>query len=329
MHLIEINPTNHLDPFLNHHLYADFDPDSLIQQGPDTHWLVVDNNDHALARCSLWWQQVPAYPAQQLGMIGHFAAENSAAAQQLLQQACQQLKQQGCSMAVGPMDGNTWRRYRWISQRGNEPSFFLEPDNPDSYPFYFLENGFVVMAEYSSALNSDLTIENDRIKQFRQHAQQKGIQFRPLSMEIFEDELRRIYELSLASFQDNFLYTPISQTDFFSLYTRIKPYIQPELTWLAEQNGQLLGYLFGLSDLAQAERGQTIDTLIIKTVAVNPTQRRAGLGALLVTEIQRHAHDLGYRRAIHALMHHTNYSRHISHHCASTMRKYALYQRRL
>jgi len=329
MHLIEINSTNHLNSFLNHQLYADFDPDSLIQQSADAHWLVVDNNGHALARCSLWWQQVPTYPAQKLGVIGHFVAQNSVAAQQLLQQACQQLKQQGCAIAVGPMDGNTWRRYRWITQRGHEPPFFLEPDNPENYPLYFLENGFVVMAEYHSALNNDLTIENDRIKQFRQHAQQQGIQFRPLSLEAFEDELRRIYELSLASFQDNFLYTPISQADFFSLYARIKPYIQPELTWLAEQHGQLIGYLFGLPDLAQAQRDQTIDTLIIKTVAINRAHRRAGLGALLVTEIQRRAHDLGYRRAIHALMHRTNHSRHISHHYATIMRQYALYQRRL
>jgi len=327
MRLIAINTAKDLNPFLSHQLYADFDPDSLIQQGPDAHWLVVDNNDNALARCSLWWQQVPTYQTEHLGVIGHFAAENSAAAQSVLQQACQQLKQQGCSMAVGPMDGNTWRRYRLISQCGDEPPFFLEPNNPDSYPVYFLENGFAVMAEYSSALNSDLTIEDDRIKQFRQQTQQQGIQLRPLSMEAFEEELTDIYELSLASFQDNFLYTPIAQAEFFSLYARIKPYVRPELTLLAEQNNQLIGYLFGLPDLAQAERGQTIDTLIIKTVAVSPKHRSAGLGALLVAEAQRRAHDLGYCRAIHALMHHTNNSRQISHHCATTMRQYALYQR--
>ena len=40
-------------------------------------------------------------------------------------------------MAVGPMDGSTWRRYRFITERGAEPAFFLETYNPDVWPLNF------------------------------------------------------------------------------------------------------------------------------------------------------------------------------------------------
>ena len=36
--------------------------------------------------------------------------------------------------AVGPLDGSTWRRYRLVTERGVEPPFFMEPDNPDDWP---------------------------------------------------------------------------------------------------------------------------------------------------------------------------------------------------
>jgi hypothetical protein len=71
-----------------------------------------------------------------------------------------------------------------------------------------------------------------------------------------------------------------------------------------------------------------IDTLIIKTVAVAPAMANHGLGGLLVGLVQRRARDLGYRRAIHALMHEQNVSRHISRRYAHTIRRYALYVRR-
>jgi GNAT superfamily N-acetyltransferase len=130
-------------------------------------------------------------------------------------------------------------------------------------------------------------------------------------------------------FNRNFLYTPISEAAFLAQYMAVAPYVQPELTLMAEQGRELLGYLFGIPDLNQARRGEQIDTFIIKTVAVLPGRRSAGLGSVLVAESHRIAEQRGYRRAIHALMHASNKSRNISARYAQTMRRYTLFQRRL
>src|SRR4051812_22604108 len=63
------------------------------------------------ARCSIWWQHVPQFPNGKIGLIGHFEARDEPSARGILDSACDHLKDHGCTVAVGPMDGSTWNRY--------------------------------------------------------------------------------------------------------------------------------------------------------------------------------------------------------------------------
>jgi GNAT superfamily N-acetyltransferase len=102
------------------------------------------------------------------------------------------------------------------------------------------------------------------------------------------------------------------------------------LILIAEQASQPIGFMFALPDLLQAQRGQPIDTVILKTVAVHPDYRSFGLGSLLLDRCVEIARKLGYTRAIHALMHESNHSRKISsRYEAQIIRQYALFAREL
>ena len=87
--------------------------------------------------------------------------------------------------------------------------------------------------------------------------------------------------------------------------------------------------MFALPDLLQARRGGAIDTVILKTVAVDPAMGGMGLGGVLMDLVQRHARGMGFRRAIHALIFETNVSRKISDRSARTFRRYALFSKQL
>jgi GNAT superfamily N-acetyltransferase len=328
MKLIEYPLSEPVDRYPSTPKLPAFDPKSLAQHHVDAHYLVRDGEE-VVAHASLWWADVPLLEGERLGVIGHFAAADAASAAVLLQQLLQQLRHQGCTLAVGPMDGNTWRRYRFVTDPGHEPPFFLEPQNPAAYPGYFVQAGFQPMSQYTSARVSDLTIQDERIPQAIKRLTGGGIRSRHLDMSRFQDELRAIYRLSVRAFTRNFLYTPIAEAEFLTQYQVIAPYVQPELTLMAEQEGDLVGYLFGIPDLNQLQRGEVIDSFIVKTVAVLPGRRTAGLGSVLVAKSHRIAHEAGYRYAIHALMHESNQSRNISAHYARTMRRHTLYQQRL
>ena len=304
-------------------------PDTLARDNADAHWMVVDGDGALVARCSLWWRVTPRYPGYRLGLIGHYAASDPAAARGLLQHACGQLAAHGCTLAVGPMDGSTWQRYRLLTDRGVEPRFFLEPDNPDAWPTHFTANGFTPLAHYYSALNPNLGQCDLRMPEAARRLAAEGVSIRPMDGARFGEELQRIYTVTMASFRHNFLFSSLSEGDFVDLHHALVPYIHPELIFLAEHAGRLGGFIFGIPDVLQARRGQTIDTIIIKTLAVDPAYAGGGLGSLLAARCQESAHNVGFRRAIHALMHERNASRTISGHYAQTIRRYTLFARAL
>jgi GNAT superfamily N-acetyltransferase len=322
------------------------DARELARHAPDVHLLVLDSQQVLRARCSCWWRDTPQAGS---GVIGHYAAADDEAARVVIEAACGRLAAEGCERVIAPMDGNTWRAYRFIIERGEEPPFFLEPNHPEAWLRQFVAAGFETLATYTSALTLDLQHEDARVARAEERFATRGITIRAWNPAETERELRRIFALSRASFSGNLFYAPIEEAEFMEQYARVLPAVRPELVLLAERatqagagggtggDAELIGFLFAVPDLYQMKRGAragsdtgaAIDTIIIKTVAVAPGLAQAGLGSVLVNRVQREAHRLGYRRAIHALMHEDNVSQNISRRYAQTIRRYALLGKRL
>ena len=302
--------------------------DEVIAHAPDAS-LVVSSGDELRARCSLWWTDVPPYGAERLGVIGHYGAATEADGLTILQVAASELARQGCTYAVGPMDGNTWRRYRLVVERGTEPPYFLEPTNPDDWPAHYAAAGFTPLAHYYSAVNADLTRRDERVGAIAERLANIGVTLRPVDLADFESELQRIYSVAEISFRDAFLYTPLPAQSFAAQYQRIQPYLQPELVILAEREDQVVGFGFTIPDVLERARGAPPRTVILKTLAILPDRSYAGLGTVLTDHTHAAAAALGYERVIHALMHESNRSRKISAHTGEPLRRYALFGRSL
>jgi L-amino acid N-acyltransferase YncA len=295
----------------------------------DAHLLTLRDGD-AQARCSLWWNGLPTLEERRLGYIGHFAARSDTAASDLLDNACRRLARNGCTHAVGPLDGSTWRRYRFVTERGEEPAFFLEPDNPDEWPAYFRDAGFEPLAHYTSALDLALRQLDPRAEDIAGRMRLLDVRIRHMDPKYFDDEVNRIFEVSQVSFRKAFLYSPIDREQCRTLYEPLKLFIRPELVLIAERNDIPVGFVFAVPDWLQAQRGAAIDTVIVKTIAILPQHEYAGLGALLLSQCRSRIAELGYARAIHALMHDSNVgSRRLSDRFGQTMRGYTLFTRSL
>ncbi len=325
--VIELSPGD-ADPAVSCDREVSFIPAAERQmQAPDCRVAVVERGS-LVARCSCWWSETAKHAGRRVGVIGHYASSGADSAGALLSRACEILASNGCRTAIGPMDGTTWRRYRFIVERGSEPPFFLEPDNPDDWPELWTQSGFAPLAAYTSALSDRLTHKDPRAAAARPQIASAGISIRPIDLARANSELGRIYSLSLAAFARNFLYTPISEQEFLAQYDAVLPYVRHELVLLAEKDGALVGFMFALPDMLEARRG-TIDTVIMKTLAVDPSVGGIGLGGVLMDDAHRAARDAGFHRAIHALIHEGNVSRRISDRYARTIRRYALFTRPL
>lgn len=303
-------------------------PEQLARQRPDE-LLVASDGGRVAARCGLWWNRVAPHPGHRLGVIGHYYAESPDAGVTILNAACSRLAEEGGTLAAGPMDGNTWQRYRLVTDRGTEPPFFLEPDNPDDWPGHWAAAGFAPLATYHSAVTADLAARDPRSEETARRLAERGVTLRGLDLAHFGDELARLHALSLVSFANNFLYTPISFEDFAAQYAPVRAFLRPELAITAEKGGELVGFVVAAPDLLQARRGLPIDTVIAKTMAVHPDHAGLRLGGHLVDRLHAAAHGLGFRRVIHALFHADNRSGKISRRTANVIRTYTLFGRPL
>ena len=306
------------------------DPREIAANPPDAHRVIRGGDGAPLARCSLWWSRTPTLAGERVGLIGHWASSGDAAARHLLAHACAELAASGCSLAVGPMDGSTWRRYRFATWSSEEPEFFLEPTNPRAWPLAWADSGFSPLADYVSTLGGDLTREEPRASEAAARLGRGGVRLRTLDMSRFDEELRRIHAVVSTSFAPSLLFTPISADAMAAQYEALRPAIVPGLVVLAEQEERLVGFCFCLPDHAERARDGTTRTAILKTLAVLPHREPlAGLGSHLVSSAHLAMHAHGFTRVIHALMHVRNPSLRISARTTQPIRRYALFARSL
>lgn len=309
-------------------VYAAFTPEMFRQDCADFH-LTVEQAGSASARASVWWKNVPAVAGETPGVIGHFAADSANAARLVLDACCDKLAQEGCTLAVGPMNGSTWRSYRLVTWSNGAPPFFMEPSNPDAYPGYFRTAGFYDYEKYMSDFEGDMARTELPAAVARKNAS-AGIVVRGFDNADFYGELKRIYDVSCVSFRANPLYMDIDAQSYARQYSPFFGKVPEKLVLLAERGNELVGFLFAIPDFAQAARGEAIDTVIFKTIAVRPEVLHLGLGALLVDKVRNNAMDIGFKNAVYALMHQANTSRKTSARTVAVpLREYTLFARRL
>lgn len=257
------------------------------------------------------------------GLLGWFEAENSPDAAAALFDAVQaHFSRLGISSVIGPMNGSTWESYRVALPEGTP--FFLDAESMPYYWNLFESNGFEVIAEYHSS-RADLSETSFRkLEQLTSFFQSRGVTIENFERGKAEVILREIHELSLESFRNNFLYSPISLEYFLQKYLPLVVNIPPEFILLArDPSGRLAGFLFSVPNLLCRDRKE----LILKTIAVRPDCRRLGLGTFLVELCRRRAFEAGFQTVYHALIYDANPSARIERSDMTVCRRYRLYRR--
>lgn len=241
-----------------------------------------------------------------------------------IHRAEQWLRQQGCQRARGPMEGNTWMPYR-ANLGPNERPIFLGEPTANAEPW--LAAGYSPCMHYSTLL----VAHGAQIKATRGRDQQLrslGWKLLPLhDLPSFSWALEQFHALSRSAFADNFSYTPLSLQDFQQLYAPMQQQLVPELVLMAQNPaGNTAGFCFSYPDV----QNPSLKQVIIKTLAVHPSEQKQGIGGWMVGETHRIAEQMGLvGGGLHALMAQHNLSQQISRQKGDCVRRYALYERAL
>lgn len=306
-----------------------FAPQRLQVEQADQHFAALDKNQQVRARCSIWWRDTVKVNGSSTGAIGHYAATDADYGEAVLQHACRELKRRRCAIAVGPLDGNTWRSYRFVTQRGDAKPFFLEPDNPDEWPQHFGNVGFSTLSHYASEINPDIANRQPELGSLREKFGDLGVQIDPVDVDNPVDDMAGIYRVVCESFRNAFLYTPLNIDSYASIYEPMLTQVDPRLMLVAKHAGEVVGFILAPPDFLQLSYQHTMDAIVIKTVAVLPRKEYSGLGRVLIVDLLKNAIDMGFTTAISALMQTENRSQKISSDCAGPMRAYEVFAKKL
>lgn len=274
------------------------------------------------ARCAVWFHEVPSHRGRCAGFIGRLESVDERAAQSVLGRAAKRLRAAGCELAVGPVDGDTWHRYRLVTWSDGTPPFPLEPFSPPEALVPWRAVGFTPLERYASFRDDALAARDPRVPALERKLREAGVTLRELDLARFDDELAQIHALALRGFRDAPLFAPIGFGAFAALYRPLAPLLDPRLCPVAERGGRIVAVLFALRDPRAPE------TVVLKTVVRDADRDLAGVGFVLTDRARAAAHALRATRAISALQHDGTAARALAEH-AVVFRRYAVFGKEL
>ncbi len=280
-----------------------------------------------------------------IGMIGFFEAlSNSEAVKKLLEESIAVLRGMGAGEIIGPIDGDTWHRYRFNAGPFDTAPFMMEPYNPPYYPALWENNGFRLLSSYYSKHIPDFSPVLEKTEKFLRRAEKSGFTFRNFRKDDFEGEMKIFYDLSRAIFADNYLYTDIPFGEFLNMYSGIRSILDPSLiSFVQDKRGKYAGFVFSLPDYFKALSAMDgkaglianmkfilnksgADTLNIKTLGVLSECRGSGLAMALVHKAYASGLAAGFKKANLCLIRDGNASGRIDLGAGFVCRKYFLYK---
>lgn len=264
------------------------------------------------------WLDAPRSPdGAAAAFVGHFASNDAGHSKQLLDALAHEAARTGRTRILAPIDGSTWRSYRVVVESTGRDPFFLEPQTPAHWEAHFTAAGFKRAEMYASIELTDLAPFAAR-DAYAAELTAAGIAVRDFDMANFDKDLVKLHALSLRAFVANPYYAPLPLEDFAAMYRPAVFLYEPGLALIAERGGEALGFIFAYRD------GPQKSCTVLKTIAVSPDIREAGLARHLTGRVLARAHELGCASAVFALMHERNKSFGWAARHGKIFRRYAL-----
>lgn len=188
---------------------------------------------------------------QKVGLFGFFeCVPDFAIAQSLIEAACQWLREQGMTIARGPIDLSTHNNCLFLVDGFDSPPMVMMPYNPSYYPQFMEQDGWHKAKDayaYDFPLDKPLPAEFEKAYRI---ACKSGVTFRPLRTKgkEFEQDAISLYHLFTRAFANNWSSTPRSEEEFLEEAKALQSLVDPDVFPVAEYNGEMVGFWMGLPD---------------------------------------------------------------------------------
>lgn len=259
------------------------------------------------------------YHEEQTGFFGFFdCIDDSEVASVLLKTAMIQLKRESMERMRGPMSFSSNHECGFLVEGFDSPPVVMMTYNPPYLPRLAEKFGLKkVMDLLAYKLTQDDPIP-ERVQRIVEKLRKRAsVTVRNLNMRDFDNEVQRIREIYNEAWEHNWGFVPMTEDEFNYLAKGLKQIVEPELIFIAEHEGQPVGFLMAVPDFNQAlihlkgklmpvglfkllwhtKISNKIDGIRVITMGVVPEFRKRGLDSILYVDIYNRGIERGYRWA--------------------------------
>ncbi len=259
----------------------------------------LDNKANAIAHFGLEINsQIQAFisvfknPAFENALVlGNYqCVDNHDIAKQLFSEIEKYAKSLKINLLVGPMNGDTWHRYRFSVL--DKAPFFLEANHKSYYLKQWLNAGFSTLAKYQT--NREMIRQNIVLPDYQAYFDEKGITVRHFNMHKSAAELSLLHSFCSELFQHNLFFSAISEEDFVAMYQPILPLLNPKLIYYFMDKDEMVGLLFAVENRFNPKE------IIVKTIARHPAEKYKGLAHMFSALFHHDLIEMGVQTMLHA-----------------------------
>ncbi len=242
----------HWVPPLRSEVAKQFQPENpFFQYGHLQQWVALQHHQAVGRIVAAVNQRLIEREGQAIGLFGFFeCVPEWAIAEALLETACDWLRQQGMTLARGPIDLSTHNNCLFLVQGFDTPPVIMMPYNPAYYEEFMTRAGWTKAKDaYAYDLPLDRPLAPEFEKSYR-IACKSGIHFRPLQTkgEAFSQDCLNLYHLFNRAFANNWSSSPRTEAEFMAEAGSLQSLVDPNIFIIAEDQGAMVGFFMGLPD---------------------------------------------------------------------------------
>jgi GNAT superfamily N-acetyltransferase len=253
------------------------------------------------------------YHHERAGFFGLFECQPDAeAATALLHAAASWVRERGATFLRGPVNLSTNELDCGLLIEGyDSPPVFQSSYNPPYYASLIETAGLTPCQDLLAFFRPYDPPPPPRLQQAMARLQERRkITIRPINMRDFTAEVRRITTVYNDAWSDNWGFVPITEAESQRLASELKLAVIPELTLMAERDGEPVGCFVAIPDLNQVFRHlngrltpwgllrflyqrRRIPIVRVAMLGVKKRYRRLGIDLLMLAEAWKQAPKRG------------------------------------
>jgi len=257
------------------------------------------------------------YHHENVGFFGFFESiDEYDVAYKLLKVAMINLKKEQMDIMRGPVNLSTNYEVAALVDDFHSPPVVNMIYNPPSYPVFYERFGLKKAKDLLAyKMTADDAPPGRMVNIAEKIREKENLKIRNINLKKFDSELKIVNKIYNNAWADNWGFVPVPDDEFVHLAKDMKPLVDPDLVFVAEVDGEPVGFSLSIPNIYQAlpyangrlfpfglfkllwhtKVRNKVDSLRIIILGVEKQYQRRGIDAVFYLETYRRGIEKGYK----------------------------------